>query len=420
MRIAFLVGEFPSISETFILSQITGLIDLGHHVDIYAIPPKQEVKKHSDIDKYNLSQTTFYHPKISKNIFCRIKDSFSILSQYIHINPKTIIRSLNIIKYGKTALSLRLLHRLVPFLEKNSNYDIIHCHHGSVALIGAKLIDIKAITGSFIVSFHGYDVNVLPQLLGKDIYKHVFKTAERITVNSQFTSSKLTALGCPKDKIVYLPVGLDLSKYRFKIRKLPSKDKSIEIITVARLVEKKGIEYSIQAVSNAISQYSNIQYKIIGNGPLFNPLKNKISSLNRQDKIHLLGWKTKEEVQRLYEQAHIFILSSITAQNNDSEGQGLVLQEAQAVGLPVIATLHNGFPDSVLDGKSAFLVPERSVDSLAERLKYLIHNPQSWPEMGSEGRAYVENNFDINDLNIRLVEIYQSCLDIQPSIHISP
>ena len=106
-------------------------------------------------------------------------------------------------------------------------------------------------------------------------------------------------------------------------------------------------------------------------------------------------------------ESHIFILSSITAKDGDQEGQGLVLQEAQAMGLPILSTYHNGIPEGVVDKKSGFLVPERDVDALADRLNYLIEHPNTWQDMGKTGREFVEKKYDIKKLNQKLVEIYQ-------------
>ncbi len=153
-----------------------------------------------------------------------------------------------------------------------------------------------------------------------------------------------------------------------------------------------------------------MQYHIVGDGPLRKSIEMLIKQLSIQDKVNLLGWRTQDEIRQLYADAHIFVLSSVTASNGDKEGQGLVIQEAQASGLPVISTLHNGIPEGILDGKSGFLVPERDVDALAEKLIYLIEHPEIWPEMGRAGRAYVEANYDINKLNDRLVEIYKEVL----------
>ncbi|WP_413165272.1 glycosyltransferase [Capilliphycus salinus ALCB114379] len=230
-------------------------------------------------------------------------------------------------------------------------------------------------------------------------------------------AERAIALGCPADKIVKLPMGLNLSLYQFKARYLEANE-PIKIITVARLVEKKGIEYSIRAVAEVLKQYPNLIYRIVGDGVLRNSLEELIRELGVSEKIKLLGWMTQEEVRQLYVDSHLFILSSVTAQDGDKEGQGLVLQEAQAMGLPVLSTIHNGIPDGVLDGKSGFLVPETDVKALVERISYLITNPEKWPEMGRVGRAFVEENYDINLLNDRLVKIYENLLkSSEPSNH---
>jgi colanic acid/amylovoran biosynthesis glycosyltransferase len=85
--------------------------------------------------------------------------------------------------------------------------------------------------------------------------------------------------------------------------------------------------------------------------------------------------------------------------------------EALARGLPVVSTLHSGIPEAVLNGESGFLVHERDVDALAEKLDYLIEHPQLRPEMGRKGRKYVEEHYDLDKLNDRLVEIYRRLLE---------
>lgn len=129
-----------------------------------------------------------------------------------------------------------------------------------------------------------------------------------------------------------------------------------------------------------------------------------------EDKVRLLGWKTQNEIRQLYSMSHIFILPSITSTKGDQEGQGLVIQEAQSMGLPIISTLLGGIPESIIEGKSGFLAPEKDIDALAERLEYLIKHHELWPEIGRVGRRYVEENFDIHKLNDRLIKIYQQVL----------
>ena len=102
---------------------------------------------------------------------------------------------------------------------------------------------------------------------------------------------------------------------------------------------------------------------------------------------------------------------SVTSQNGDCEGIPVAIVEALAWGLPVLSTLHSGIPEVIQDGESGFLVPERDTEALAEKLEYLIEHPELWPEMGRKGRKYVEEHYDIDKLNDRLVEIYQRLLN---------
>ena len=83
------------------------------------------------------------------------------------------------------------------------------------------------------------------------------------------------------------------------------------------------------------------------------------------------------------------------------------------MGLPVISTYHGGIPELVDDGVSGFLVPERDVDSLADKLNYLISHPEVWEKMGQAGRKYVEKCYDLDVLNDKLVEVYQQLIQPQ-------
>jgi colanic acid/amylovoran biosynthesis glycosyltransferase len=409
MRIAFIVGKFPTVSETFILNQIAGLIERGHEVDIYADVPGDTNKIHADVEKYHLLQRTYYASTPGNRVL-RILKGFGLVLGHGYKDPAVLMRSLNFSKYNYTKYCdqgtvLRLLYSAIPLLQKPA-YDIIHCHFGPYGLRGVLLREIGAIQGKIVTTFHGFDVGMYPRQTHPGIYQKLFQLGDLYTANTQFTANQAIALGCPEDKIIKLPMGLDVSKYAFRSLSL-NNGEPVKIITVARLVEKKGIEYAIKAVAKVAKNYPHLEYRIVGDGELRQSLESLIAEINLSEKVKILGWKTQEEVRQLYADSHIFILSSVTSAAGDREGQGLVLQEAQARGLPVLSTLHNGIPDGVLDGESGFLVPERDVDALAAKLSYLVEHPQVWAKMGQAGRTFVEKNYDINNLNNQLVEIYQ-------------
>jgi colanic acid/amylovoran biosynthesis glycosyltransferase len=412
MKIAVVVGTFPSLSETFVLSQITGMIERGHQVDIYAHHVGDHQKLHPDVKKYNLLDNVYYFPKRSENRWIRLLEALFALVRSSYDRPDYLLRVLNYKKYGTTLMALRCFYSQMPSL-KQKKYDIIHCHfmfNGPAGLIIRQLSnpDAKVVT-----TFHGYDANCGISQRDQKKYDWLFKYCDLFTANTSFTADQAALLGCPKERIIKLPVGLNIHKYHYRETVFPD-DKTIKLLTVARLVEKKGIEYSIRAVAKLVNDYPNLEYKIAGSGPLKTSLEELTASLGVDKQVHFLDWVDQNEVLKLYTNSHIFVLASVTAANGDKEGQGLVLQEAQAVGLPVISTWHNGIPDGVLDGKSGFLVAEKDVDTLADKLRYLMQNPHVWPDMSRAGRHFIEQHYDIDQLNDRLENIFGDLVKNRP------
>jgi len=405
MKIAFLVRKFPTLSETFILNQIIGLIDREHSVDIYAIYSGNIQNTHHDFYKYHLSQRTYYPPKVPDNPALRIFKAIYLFVKNINRAP-LLIQSLNIFRYGRQAASLYLFY-LSLLLNKSKKYDIIHCHFGLIGLIGIDLRDLKLLEGRIVTSFHGFDVNVYPRLHGNQVYNRLIEKGDLYTANSYFTVNKLLKIGFNQNKIFKLPVGVNISDYNLS-KKKHSADKTIKLITVGRLVECKGIEYAIRALAQVIKLYPNVIYQIVGEGPLKSKLNNVVKELGIEKQVKLVGGKTRQQLKQIYMESHIFVLSSIIGSDGSQEGQGLVLQEAQAAGLPVVTTNVGGIPEGVIDRKSAFLVPERDTEALAEKLIYLLGHPEIWLEMGQAGRAFVAENYSIETLNDYLVKIYKT------------
>jgi colanic acid/amylovoran biosynthesis glycosyltransferase len=108
--------------------------------------------------------------------------------------------------------------------------------------------------------------------------------------------------------------------------------------------------------------------------------------------------------------ADIFILPSYTSERGDKEGTPMVLMEAQAMGLPVVSTFHAGIPEVVIDGEAGFLIKEKDVDALADRLEYLLAHPELRIEMGKKGRAHIEKNYDVKQEAKELVKLYAEAI----------
>lgn len=406
MRIAFIVNRFPLLSETFILNQIVGCIDRGHQVDIYGIKPADLSKLHPDVIQYNLLERTHYRDRIPQNRIKEIAKGIKLLLTNGLKNPAVAWRSLNSSKYREHPELLSLLYATMPTLGKPP-YDIIHCQFGNLGLLGMALRDIGAIQGKLITTFRGNDISEYVRQHGEHVYDELFQKGDFFLTNCDFFRNRLLKLGCDPEKVLVHRSGIDCDRFFFQPRSL-SPGEQVRIVTTGRLVEKKGIEYVVRAIAKLSKTYPNIKYDVIGDGPLRESLEQLIQELEVSPFVELLGWKQERELIEILDRSHIMVAPSISSRNGDQDAPVNVLKEAMAMGLPVVGTQHGGIPELIEDGKSGFLVTERDVDSLADRLEFLVTHPDCWIEMGKAGRAYVETHYNKETLNDRLVEIYQS------------
>ncbi len=407
MKIAFLVSEFPSVSQTFVLNQIVGLMDLGHDVHIFADKSGNTTTTHGNYEKYDLSKHTHYY-QLPKNWLVRIVRAIAFIVQYAPRHYDVIFRSLNVFRHGKQAWSLRLLFRSIPLLERERPFDIIHCQFGPLGRRVVSLVPIRTRNHRIVTSIRGADVTaVLKKHPG--IYHDLFREGHLFLPVCEFLKERLIREGCAEEKIVVHYSGIDCSKFEYLQRRREPGELT-KVLTVARLMEKKGVAFAIEAVAALLEKGEQIEYRVVGDGPLRGSLQQMIERMGIDRQVKLLGWKTHEDVKRLLEESHVMVAPSLTSEGGDQEGIPNAIKEAMATGLPVISTFHSGIPELVTDGVSGFLVQERDAASISALLEYLIKHPRICSEMGLAGRRQVEQKFDTHRLNKELEELYLSVM----------
>ncbi len=288
-------------------------------------------------------------------------------------------------------------------------YDVIHCQFGVLGLEGLQIKQILGGNIKLVTSFRGYDATKVLQREPR-IYDELFEVGDLFLPVSHSLKDLVIAHGCPENKITVLPSGIDCEKFNLPVIN-NYEDDSLTVITVGRMVEKKGIAYAIKAFARVLEFGRRIRYVIIGEGRLWETLEQLIQKLGLQGHVQLLGRKNHQEVIQLLRKAHILIAPSITTKEGDQEGIPNVLKEAMVLGLPVVSTLHGGIPELVEDGVSGFLVKEKDVESMADKLMYLIERPEVRDNMGQVGQAYIRKIFDIQILNDQLVDLYEHVLE---------
>jgi colanic acid/amylovoran biosynthesis glycosyltransferase len=288
---------------------------------------------------------------------------------------------------------IRLVMARVDLKGRQQQFDHVFCHFAPNGQFATWLVDMGLIRGRLVTFFHGYDFSERVQAHGPDIYRRLFERGDLFVANTNYTRRRILDIGAPETRTIKLPVGLYPDRFPFRARS-HSEGRPIRFLSIGRLVEKKGHIYAIEALALVRSAGVNANLTIIGEGPTRTELEVAIGRLGLGTQVRLLGRRTQEEVAQIADQADIFVLASTSAPSGDVEGQGLVLQEAQALGMPVIASNHNGFPEGLVEGETGMLVPERDPAALAEAMIGLAYRPDRWTPMGTAGNDWVRRHFD--------------------------
>ncbi len=405
MRIAFLVPGFPRLSETFILNQITGLLDLGCDVRIFSQTRPNEQRLHPDVETYRLlTRTTYLDYPEGKP--ARVLSGLRLLQKHLLRTPSVVLNAMDPLKFGKDAVSLRLLHWATPFLD---GFDVIMCHFGQAGIVGAQLVR-AGVKSKLVTMFHGYDIRVgLEQ--GGHIYADLFRHGDLFLSISSYNRENLIRLGADSAKIVHHPVGIDLRTFSPLESARPNEHRTIVILSVARLVWEKAIEHGIRAVATMLRRKPGlkVQYRISGGGVLEAELKRLTTELGLDDVVRFCGPMTQQEIVEELRNADIFLLPSV------AEALPVCLMEAQAMKLPVVATNVGSVSEVVRHGESGFVVPAGDVEEMAGALLRLVEHPETWSDLGARGRAHISNDYDVQKLNERLLERFRRLTTASPS-----
>jgi colanic acid/amylovoran biosynthesis glycosyltransferase len=285
--------------------------------------------------------------------------------------------------------------------EKLRAVDLVHAHF---ATDGAVILPSAMTTNTpLVVTCHGVDATADPRgredVLVRRWDKLVRYTARFICV-SEFIADMLMARGVPTRKIVVHYTGIPLPPIASNVVERRS------FLFVGRLVEKKGCADLLKAVASLPEEIRRTEVRIVGDGPLKMDLERLADDL--QLRVRFLGIQPPELVLKEMRRARVLCMPSRRAPNGDAEGFGMVLLEAGACGLPVVAYRSGGIPEGIIDEVTGVLVPEGDVCAFASAL-HRLEDPVLLDDLGRQARAHVERNFDLVRQAERLEEIYDAC-----------
>lgn len=277
---------------------------------------------------------------------------------------------------------------------------VLHVHFGvntPVALPIARTLDLP-----LVVTYHGMDITV--RRTGPGVKRRrakVFAAADRIIAVSDFIADELRAAGCPETKLAVHYIGVDTT--RFSPGDATARDDA-RILFVGRLVEKKGLIHLLRAVPRVRRAVPDVELVVAGDGGLRSTLEAEARRLGVR--CRFLGRQTPDEVRTLMRRSTVLCAPSVVARSGDAEGLGMVIVEAQASGTPVVAFDSGGAGESIVDGVTGYVVPERDEEALAGSLTDILATPTLRRRMSTAARAHVLENFDLTRQTAKLERIY--------------
>ncbi|MDG4848230.1 glycosyltransferase [Peribacillus frigoritolerans] len=281
----------------------------------------------------------------------------------------------------------------------------IHAHHGSH---GQEILPLcEKYNIPLIVSIRGRDGSDRPEIFKKNAkrYSALNKHGAHYYPVCQYLAEGLRRLGIPAKNMHVLYGGIELDLFPYANRTLPTVGE-IRVLSVGRLVDKKGFVTLIKAFKHIYSQYPNARLHIIGAGEDEKRIKSTIAEYNLKDVVILRGAMDSKQVSDELKKAHIFCLASQTANNGDIEGIPNALKEAMASGLPVVSTRHAGIPELIEHQRTGYLAPEKNDMELAKGIQFFIENPDVWTDYTERARKVIEEKFDVNKQIIEQQRLY--------------
>ncbi|HGT8307101.1 TPA: colanic acid biosynthesis glycosyltransferase WcaL [Escherichia coli] len=405
MKVGFFLLKFPLSSETFVLNQITAFIDMGFEVEIVALQKGDTQNTHAAWTKYNLAARTRWLQDEPTGKVAKLRHRASQTLRGIH--RKNTWQALNLKRYGAESRNL-ILSAICGQVATPFHADVLIAHFGPAGVTAAKLRELGVIRGKIATIFHGIDISsreVLNHYTPE--YQQLFRRGDLMLPISDLWAGRLQKMGCPREKIAVSRMGVDMT--RFSPRPVKAPATPLEIISVARLTEKKGLHVAIEACRQLKEQGVAFRYRILGIGPWERRLRTLIEQYQLEDVVEMPGFKPSHEVKAMLDDADVFLLPSVTGADGDMEGIPVALMEAMAVGIPVVSTLHSGIPELVEADKSGWLVPENDARALAQRLAAFSQlDTNELAPVIKRAREKVEHDFNQQVINRELASLLQA------------
>jgi glycosyltransferase involved in cell wall biosynthesis len=390
VNILYVVNQFPKLSESFVINELYELDKRGHNVSMFAMRQSEEEITHDEVQEMDL--TTYNAEQPSFQSF------FDLFSERV-LNPAVLRHSAFLDSPLYHARCLHLGKQIIEAVDEENGVDLIHTHFATpdrlAVTYASAYHDIPCtVTAHASEIFSPPNIQQLQRVCSR--FNHIIVPSE---YNKRYLREKI---GVETD-ISVVPATTDIEKFE------PSDDcVSGRLLTVARLVEKKGYEYAIDAVSNLVQQGYDVEYHIVGSGEREDVLRDRVRKRGVEEHVEFLGNISDERLETELQEAELFILPCVIASDGDRDVAPVALKEAMATQTACISTTISAVPELITDGEDGILVEPNNADTLTNSIAKLLNNPERRKTLAENGRSTVQTKFDISHAVDKLIEVFST------------
>ncbi len=318
-----------------------------------------------------------------------------------HATRKNPVTALALVPYTLSCIAHAIL------LTKKYQPNIIHTHWIIPNGLAGACVNLIFKT-PHVTSIHGTDVTISSDnpVLSMMI-RIISRFTTSITTNSSFTGKKLSAIIPGYGPFATIPMGIYCEPCTGPEKKV-ARETDV-ILFVGRLIDWKGVNILVSSMKKVRDTVRNARLVIVGDGPERKSLADRVKELGLEDSVTFTGQVSDEELKDYYSRASVFVLPSITV-NNQTEGLGVVLLEAMASGIPVIGSNTGGIPDIIEDKVNGLLVPPGDPDALAEAIIRIFEDRDLADRFREAGLETVKGRFSWDKISDQFIEVYREVL----------
>ncbi|HVS30097.1 MAG TPA: glycosyltransferase [Thermoanaerobaculia bacterium] len=390
LRVGYVVKRYPRFSETFIVNEILANEAAGLPMEILSL--------HSPVD-------THFQPGVA-----RVRTPVRYLTSDLKAEPfwQSVSKAMQLFAglperlQSANSYRARTVHlALQVALHAHANgITHLHAHFASDATAVAQL---AALFAGLTYSFTAHAKDIFEETVNRSDLRSKLSDASAVITVSDFNVQYLRSVfGAAASNVSRVYNGMDLENLRWQ----EPLQRPRRVVSVGRLVEKKGFEYLIDACAILAARNVDFECDIIGHGVLEQALQARIAERNLGSRVRLLGPQSRDEVIAGMHNAAAFVGPYVVAENGDRDGLPTVLLEAMATGTPAIATDVTGVPEIIRDGSTGLLVAQRDAEALAAAIERLLDDAHLRVRIAREARKLIESEFDSRRTSAAIRDIF--------------